>query len=65
MFDLSSGPQYLLLMGGVELRWKNKRRQMHANLPKFAASLNGETNLWVIRKSIKCNGIAGDLFLCL
>lgn len=38
MFYLSSGPQYLLLMGGeIELRWENKRQQMHANLPECAA----------------------------
>lgn len=38
VFYLSSGPQYLLLMGGeIELRWENKRQQMHANSPECAA----------------------------
>lgn len=38
MFDLSSGLPYLFRKEvEIELRWKNKRQQMHANLPECAA----------------------------
>lgn len=51
MFYLSSGPQYLLLMGGkIDLRWENKRWQMH-NVPPNSLK---ETDLFgVLRKSRK------------